>query len=88
MPDAILRVTKTVETGRIEFQIGTVPILATGVSDIQGQVGWNDFYQNPLQTGQLSTVAGTEIATVVTTKGVHGDKTAVNDMYRRSLVSN
>jgi hypothetical protein len=83
VPISLLRVVKA-EAGKIEFIVGRSPILAVGVSDVQGRVHWSDFCQQPLESGQSQTIgdSGGQIDTVVTANGVYGTK-GLDDLYRR-----
>jgi len=90
VPDSVLHVTKT-EAGNVEFRVGASPIFAVGVSDISGEVHWNDYCQQPFQPGQLAHVAdlGGKIDTVVAANGVYGNPrvgpghTALDELSKR-----
>jgi hypothetical protein len=83
VPDSILHVNKT-DHDNIEFRVGGSTVLAIGLADVNGKINWDDFCQRQFQPGETATIPNAgQVATVITTSGVFGDKTAVDNLYRR-----
>jgi len=83
VPDSVLHVNKT-DQDKIEFRVGGSTVFAIGLADINGKIRWADFCERQFQPGQTATVPNAgRVVSAITTSGVYGDKTAVDDLYRR-----
>jgi hypothetical protein len=85
VPDSVLHVNKT-DHDKIEFRVGGSTVLAIGLANVNGygKISWADYCQKQFQPGETATVPNAgQVATVITTSGVYGDKTAVDHLYRR-----